>query len=536
MPFPNTNFVSRVTHIAATWLQAVNDFINGFPDPTGQAGKVVTSNGAGYALTLPAISTSVDDYTALRALTTPSAGDAVVVGCRAVVNDGGGGVFVYDAADMTTADNGGTVLVAGTARWKRVIDGEVNVLWFEGVDPSGATGSGAASQKALDTLKNVFVPPGVTLLIDQQLNMQPGQMLSGAGETLSILKLGFAGDMLHIVGYCILRDLGLQGNGANFSGQGVVSTGTTPQFLVDHCKITNFTGPCVWYKEDGTGSQSTIIDCEIYRFNQANAGIVLPNPEAYGPARRFINIQCSGGILADVGASDNSMFIGCQGNGIIFAVPGAGVTTWAKKTLLSACRFSTVGATTTVYGEDHSIIGCAFAGALTLGTGTKNSRIVGNTLAGGYVITDSSGSLYNGPPNYIDQYAPLSPLTVTWTSSGVAPALGSGTMDARFTQLANRRTVNITLLFDAATTTYGTGEWIFLLPWTSSPFSASTNVGHFRCACNGLYYSGVCVNSSGSQAITMYTNAAATAVSSAVPAAWAGAGNNLFIQIDLPIA
>lgn len=53
MPFPNTTFVSRVTNIAATWLQAVNDFINGFPDPAGQTGKVIGSDGADLVWLIP---------------------------------------------------------------------------------------------------------------------------------------------------------------------------------------------------------------------------------------------------------------------------------------------------------------------------------------------------------------------------------------------------------------------------------------------------------------------------------------------------
>lgn len=47
--------------------------------------------------------------------------------------DGGAGFFFLDAADTTSADNGGTILVdASGGRWKRQYSGDVSVGWFLG--------------------------------------------------------------------------------------------------------------------------------------------------------------------------------------------------------------------------------------------------------------------------------------------------------------------------------------------------------------------------------------------------------------------
>lgn len=54
MAFPSTTFTAYVTKILASWLQAVNDFIANFPDPVGQTGKLVQSNGTIYTLVDPA--------------------------------------------------------------------------------------------------------------------------------------------------------------------------------------------------------------------------------------------------------------------------------------------------------------------------------------------------------------------------------------------------------------------------------------------------------------------------------------------------
>ena len=84
----------------------------------------LTSNANDFNL-LP----EIGNYAALRAYTGP----VTAYYMRGVANifDGGSGIFRVDAADTTTTDNGGTVLVdAAGRRWKREFSGAVNVRWF----------------------------------------------------------------------------------------------------------------------------------------------------------------------------------------------------------------------------------------------------------------------------------------------------------------------------------------------------------------------------------------------------------------------
>lgn len=132
--------------------------INAFPDaPTPYTGaEAAIGTGAdgvttyqlltGATAALAANQQSVATFAALRALTTLSGGPgAIVVRSRANPGDGGGGVFVYDAADTTTADNGGTILVPTatlTGRWYRLYSGALDIRWFGGVaDWNGTTGT-----------------------------------------------------------------------------------------------------------------------------------------------------------------------------------------------------------------------------------------------------------------------------------------------------------------------------------------------------------------------------------------------------------
>jgi len=77
----------------------------------------------------------------LRQLEPAAAGDVAVVSEYATGYGSGGGIFVYDATDTTTTDDSGmTIVTAGGARWKRMVNdpNDVNVSFF-GARADGTT-------------------------------------------------------------------------------------------------------------------------------------------------------------------------------------------------------------------------------------------------------------------------------------------------------------------------------------------------------------------------------------------------------------
>ncbi len=112
------------------------------PDIDGGA-YVVTladSNGNAYALdvALPSAATATT-ASGIVAYVTTVAGlrtqvgtgtSTVSLGCYSVIGDGGGGAFDYDATDTTSTDDGGTIIVAGTRRYKRRKSGAPCIEWF----------------------------------------------------------------------------------------------------------------------------------------------------------------------------------------------------------------------------------------------------------------------------------------------------------------------------------------------------------------------------------------------------------------------
>lgn len=95
--------------------------------------------------------TFVDDFDALRALDPTSfvAGYIAYVAGHSAINDGGGGLFEYDPASVSS-DNDGTIVepTVGPGAWLRIYSGEINVQWFGA--PGDSTGQTVPIQNAVN--------------------------------------------------------------------------------------------------------------------------------------------------------------------------------------------------------------------------------------------------------------------------------------------------------------------------------------------------------------------------------------------------
>lgn len=124
----NMTFVDYQTVVPADWLNNVNTVVNNpaIAFPT----KTVTS------------------ITNLRAVLHTAASYVFVTGYY-VSGDGGGGPYYYDSTDVSSIDNGGTVIVASDGgRWKLVYTAQLTVKQF-GAKGDGSTNDATAVQAAL---------------------------------------------------------------------------------------------------------------------------------------------------------------------------------------------------------------------------------------------------------------------------------------------------------------------------------------------------------------------------------------------------
>lgn len=83
-----------------------------------------------------------------------------------ITDAGREGIFYYDPRDLSTPDNGGTVIVNGTKRFKRMYSGSIDIRWFGAkgdYNSNGGTDNYAAVTAAINSARKfetVMIPDG----------------------------------------------------------------------------------------------------------------------------------------------------------------------------------------------------------------------------------------------------------------------------------------------------------------------------------------------------------------------------------------
>lgn len=161
---------------------------------------------------------------ALRSTTGAQPNDCIVVLGYYVPSDGGGGNYRYDSGDVTSSDNGGSVIVANDGkRWKLLHSGRLSVKQF-GAKGDGVSNDAPSIQKAASALGAGILtwPPG-TYLVTSALTMAASQAWEGVGgQRASTIKKSGNFDLITMGDLCAIRDLNLECQGGSYSGRGIV--------------------------------------------------------------------------------------------------------------------------------------------------------------------------------------------------------------------------------------------------------------------------------------------------------------------------
>jgi hypothetical protein len=159
---------------------------------------------------------------------------------------------------------------AVTRTWQNKAADFVSVLDFGAVG-DGTTNDSAAIQAALNTGKNVYLPPGNYRVVTGLTMVSNGQRIygeSGAGWLTIIEWDGTSGNTVITISglqHCIIESINIRrksGSSVLTSGHGVVFQSNAYFCEVRTCKITE-TGNGI--SISGTGNQ--VIDCELRKFS-----------------------------------------------------------------------------------------------------------------------------------------------------------------------------------------------------------------------------------------------------------------------------
>lgn len=287
---------------------------------TGSFWSPITGQGGGSGA--PVFQTTVQG---LRILASPS--ESVFYYTQ---DEGKEGFWRIDAGDDSTADNTGTVVINGTTRFKRIIEGFISPRWFEAV-PDGTTDSHVAVQAAVD----VAIALHLRLEIDAPYSV--GSTIINLSGSDFVIE-GYGEGALISTSDRILQNSGHLSN-VRIHGLKLYSTGTTGTVYglfnsvdkdIDGLTISNcwFTAPeaitngVKIVNSDSTRSKNIHIVGNLFD-HLGSLGVEVQNHTYAGGDYRYSDIEVSGNTFRKLGQnSDYGMAVSFTGRGERLIVDG----------------------------------------------------------------------------------------------------------------------------------------------------------------------------------------------------------------------
>lgn len=162
----------------------------------------------------------VGNISAIRALNKSTVSNVLSSGYYAP-GDGGGGPYYCDYADVVSADNGGTVIVASDGgRWKLQVTAGVSIKQF-GAKGDGTTDDTGAIQAALNGTRGNLAFPAGKFRVSGTLQLNSGNNIVGAGRSVAtLLQSNLTANTLLLdgVSHCYIHDIGFDSTSQQTDG------------------------------------------------------------------------------------------------------------------------------------------------------------------------------------------------------------------------------------------------------------------------------------------------------------------------------
>jgi len=375
---------------------------------------------------------------------------------------------------------GGSGSVARTTASK--LQESVSVKDFGAVG-DGTTDDTAAFSALLTAIsgKSGFIPnPSVGYKITSALTIPANTRLYGEDKFSTRIFMSGSFNLFTMMNGSVLENLYLDGNSQ--TGIAVNITGIEGQQRIDNCKIINFNGACVNFAATTAGSYFSSASCLMYQLNGASpstnyAVVIADGVQASAVPRRFVNFEAGGYSSFTFGGANDLMITNSWLSDLAYSNNSHAV-------LISSSRIAgNIVAGISMLGGQHSIVGCDVYPVITLGATTAGCVLGPCSWNAGSPV-DSSGVSTNLVYHFDTSYTP------TWQSTGVAPALGNGTIAAVYSRQGNLVTVYC-VITAGSTTTFGTGIYRITLPSNAPAVNIQPQLaGNIRATHGGLFYFG----------------------------------------------
>lgn len=403
----------------------------------------------------------------------------------------------------------------------------INVLDY-GADASGVASSSDAFTAAMAAGNNVYVPAG-TYKLSSAITVPSGVHLFGLGGVT--INKAFNGNAITLSSLGSITGVNLNGNGASYTGVGILINDGTPgqnsgKQLIQNCRIYDTASYCVEYSGDGVGYASTVQLCELSVYNNAVAAIKWPNTDTLNGNRKILNCECNLGPLVNVGGADNGLVDGnicgvSVAAGVCVIFPSSA----NRKIVFANNRFASAGLDVSVDGYDHTFTGNVFAGGVIFASTTGTISFDASNVCTTVVDNSTNGT------NQI--YIKAVAYTPTWQSDTIQPAIGNGFLTGIFSRSGRNVFAQINALF-GSTTTFGTGAYFFSAPFVSATLASGNTraVGQVIGVSSGVsYVLGCAYIDPNSSQIHIVSNAGTSDWNPTNPVTWKN-GDSISISIQ----
>jgi hypothetical protein len=381
----------------------------------------------------------------------------------------------------------------------------------------------SAVAAALAEFSVALLPPYGSYTFGSKVTIPANKGLVGFNKTNTIITKTFNGDMIDLsAAGSFIEGLTLEGDGATFTGKGVVLSTAASKQRIHSCKINDTAGACIAFDDKDAGSQFSGFDLELSRTNSGTgtgnyAVTISATQQLAATPRKFIHVETQGNCSFDFGGCNNVYIVNSTIGDVAYTADSRAVYI-ANSRLLNQ-------ATLTVDGFNNTIVGGAISPAITIAAGSGDNVI--GPCSFNLSVTDNSGLGTNLITHKSENYTPV------WTGASTNPAIGNGTITGHYTRNGDviHATISIAM---GSSTTFGSGEYSFSLP-IATTVTARNFVGQVqgRDDSGPAYVAGACllVTAIDADAVQCYQNTGATAFSPTVPITWAD-GDTLNISID----